>query len=99
MAYVASRFSELSRRRDNLSFSHHAELATLQAVEQDEWLERAELQGLSVSALRTVLRRERLGRGGAGDADPAGEPEPADEHIVCPNCGHEFTAARQSGGR
>src|SRR6059058_5382190 len=39
MVYVASRF-EPSRRRDNLSWSHHAELAALEPEKQDHWLER-----------------------------------------------------------
>jgi hypothetical protein len=47
-------------------------------TEQDEWLARAEPEGPWVSALRTALRRERLGRGGAG------EPTPVGEAIVCP---------------
>ena len=99
MAYVASRFAESSRRRDNLSFSHHAELAALQAAEQDEWLGRAEREKLSVSALRTVLRRERLGRGEAtGEADQAGKQTSEEEAIVvCPNCGHEIAVASASG--
>ena len=98
MAYVASRYADLSRRRDNLSFSHHAELAALQAIEQDEWLERAERERLSVSALRTVLRRERLGRGGAtGEADQADKPTSADEAlVVCPNCGHEIAVDKKN---
>jgi hypothetical protein len=58
MAYVAGRF-EPSRRRDGLSFSHHAELAGLPADEQDLWLDRAELAGLSVRSLRAELRRTR----------------------------------------
>jgi hypothetical protein len=99
MAYVASRYAELSRRRDNLSFSHHAELAALQAAERDEWLERAEREKLSVSALRTVLRRERLARGGVtGEAEQAGKPTSGDEAlVVCPNCGHEIVVASADG--
>ena len=101
MAYVTSRFAELSRRRDNLSFSHHSELAALRAAEQDEWLERAEREKLSVSALRTVLRRERLGRGEAtGEADRAGKPTSGEDAVVvvvCPNCGHEIAVASADG--
>lgn len=40
MAYVASRF-ESSRRRDNLPFSHHAEVAPLPEEEQDRLLDSA----------------------------------------------------------
>ena len=32
---------EMSRRRDNLSFSHHVEVATLDPADQDFWLDRA----------------------------------------------------------
>jgi hypothetical protein len=58
MAYVAGRF-EVSRRRCGLSFSHHAELASLPAEEQDLWLDRAESGALSVRSLRSELRRAR----------------------------------------
>jgi hypothetical protein len=54
MAYVASRF-DLSRRRDNLNWSHHAELAGLSQDEQDQWLERATHDRLSVADLRDLL--------------------------------------------
>ena len=57
MAYVASRF-ENSRRREKLSFSHHAELAALQPDEQERWLDRAEREGLSSHRIRTELRRD-----------------------------------------
>ena len=37
---------DLSRRRDKLSFGHHAELAALPEHEQDEWLDQAETKPL-----------------------------------------------------
>jgi hypothetical protein len=55
MAYVASRVDP-SRRRENLSFSHHAELAALPSEEQERWLGRIETDRLSVRALRCALR-------------------------------------------
>lgn len=58
MAYVAGRF-DVPRRRDGLSFSHHAELAGLAAEEQDLWLDRAEAGTLSVGSLRSELRQTR----------------------------------------
>jgi hypothetical protein len=58
MAYVAGRF-DTSRRRDRLSFSHHAELAGVPAQEQDLWLDRAEAGALSVRSLRSELRQTR----------------------------------------
>jgi hypothetical protein len=58
MAYVAGRF-ERPRRRESLSFSHHAELAGLAPDEQDLWLDRAEAGAWSVGSLRSELRCTR----------------------------------------
>jgi hypothetical protein len=87
MAYVASRF-EVSRRRERLSFSHHAELAALPFEEQERWLDRAEREGLSSRRLRRELRRH------AGPSVRRAPPE--DAAVVCPRCGHHF---EQRGGR
>jgi hypothetical protein len=60
-AWVARRFS-VSRRRDNLSFGHHAEVMSLTAPEQDFWLRKADELGWSVKQLRREVRaslRER----------------------------------------
>src|SRR5215831_15453640 len=54
-AWVAGRF-ELSRRRDTLSFGHHAEVAALPAPEQDFWLRKAEEFGWPVMRLRREVR-------------------------------------------
>jgi len=54
-AWVARRF-EVSRRRDSLSFAHHAEVAALPPAEQDEWLDRAEANQWSRNDLRARLR-------------------------------------------
>jgi hypothetical protein len=54
-AWVAGRF-ELSRRRDTLSFGHHAEVAALPAPEQDFWLRKAEEFGWSTRRLRHEVR-------------------------------------------
>ena len=56
MVYVASRF-EAGRRRERLSWSHHAELAALEPDDQEQWLTRAEEERLSVRDLRGELRR------------------------------------------
>ena len=56
MVYVASRF-EAERRRERLSWSHHAELAALEPDDQEQWLTRAEEERLSVRDLRGELRR------------------------------------------
>jgi hypothetical protein len=60
-AWVAGRF-DLSRRRDRLSFAHHAELAALPEHEQDQWLDQAERRGWSRNELRTHLRNEKQAR-------------------------------------
>ena len=67
-AWVARRF-ELSRRRDALSFQHHAEVAGLQEPEQDLWLSRAETLRWSRNELRRQLasRRSAPGDGSADD--------------------------------
>lgn len=53
--WVANRI-EMSRRRDNLAFGHHQEVAPLEPAEQARWLDRAEQEGLSQKALRAALR-------------------------------------------
>jgi signal transduction histidine kinase len=99
MVYVASRV-EVARRREALSFSHHAEVAALPAAEQERWLEFAEREGLSVRSLREMVRRRRghdrqapLGElrsptPHAGDSLTPSAPTRAD--AVCPACGHQF---------
>lgn len=76
-AYVA-RSVEFSRRRENLSFGHHAEVAALPAPEQDLVLERADSEGWSTRRLREFVRS------GNWQADqPAEPPLPK-----CRRCGH-----------
>ncbi|HEU4393308.1 MAG TPA: LmbU family transcriptional regulator [Solirubrobacterales bacterium] len=90
MAYVASRF-ELSRRRDKLSFSHHAEVSALTSSEQDQWLDLAETRRLSVGDLRVELRAARRGSDrGLGSGGHAGVA-PGAIAAVCPECAHTFT--------
>src|SRR5262249_15289538 len=68
-AWVAGQF-ELSRRHDNLSFTHHQELASLPAEEADELLARADPttnesgEPMPVSGFRQMVRhhQERRGR-------------------------------------
>lgn len=54
-AWVA-RSIELSRRRDALSFAHHAEVAGLPEHEQDFWLRKAEESHWSRNRLRREVR-------------------------------------------
>jgi hypothetical protein len=91
MAYVTSRF-EPARRRESLSFSHHAELAALCREEQDRWLERATLERLSVRALRAELRRgpRQIGDGRAGRDDRTAAGRPSAGTVRCPCCGETF---------
>jgi hypothetical protein len=57
-AWVARRF-DLGRRREELSFQHHAEVAALPAEEQDRWLDLSAGQGWSRNELRRNLRASR----------------------------------------
>jgi hypothetical protein len=61
-AWVARKF-ETARRRERLSFQHHAEVASLPPREQDAWLDRADEQGWSKSELRRQLREARSSAG------------------------------------
>jgi hypothetical protein len=67
-AWVARRLP-MSRRRDKLSFQHHAEIAALPEPEQDLWLLRAERLRWSRNELRRRLRAARMLRTGADDRD------------------------------
>jgi len=86
MTYVASRF-DASRRRELLSFSHHAELAALDRESQDRWLERAEAKRLSVRCLREELRRERREIEGGPADNVRSLPSPPHHTLICPKCG------------
>lgn len=59
-AWVARHF-ELGRRREALSFGHHAEVASLPPAEADVWLDRAEQHSWSRNQLRATLRESRQG--------------------------------------
>jgi predicted HicB family RNase H-like nuclease len=54
-AWVARRFPR-ARRRENLSFAHHAEVASMPQPEQDFWLRKAENLGWSRNKLRREVR-------------------------------------------
>ncbi|MFC4534485.1 LmbU family transcriptional regulator [Sphaerisporangium dianthi] len=59
-AWVARRVTA-ARRRDKLSFQHHAEVASLPEDKQDEWLSQAEKHGWSRNELRKRIREDRNG--------------------------------------
>jgi hypothetical protein len=81
MVYVAENV-ELSRRRDNLSFGHHQSVAALPAPDQDEMLDRAESEGLSVTALRSIIKAKK--------GYDNHKPEPIPGAIICPKCSYRF---------
>lgn len=68
-AWVSRAFA-LSRRRDKLSFAHHAEVAALPEPAQELWLSRAERERWSRNELRGRLRAERRALAGACDVLP-----------------------------
>jgi hypothetical protein len=95
MAYVASRF-EISRRRETLSWSHHAEVAPLEPADQERWLEVAAQERLSVRCLRTEIRRERtLGSSKEAIAKPEATADTGD--AICPTCGSVLAQPVASG--
>lgn len=100
MVYVASRF-EISRRREDLSWSHHETLASLEPDEQDRWLDQAIADRWAVSDLRMMLRVARKGdSAGASEEEKAETQEPGSSGgrrqlsrqplaVMCPHCGEE----------
>lgn len=94
MVYVASRF-EISRRRENLSWSHHEALTSLTSSEQDYWLDRAAADKLSVSDLRGELRSTRRTAPTHIDLKINGAKSTNDV-IVCPECGCEVAIPVES---
>jgi hypothetical protein len=95
LVYVASRF-DVSRRRDKLTWSHHAEVAAISPAEQDYWLSRAADDRLSVADLRLELRTAARG---AQSQDCSAPPVSTDrDGIVCPQCGHRLPASALRDG-
>ncbi len=94
MASISAAF-ESSRRRDDLTWSHHVAVAALPEAEQELWLDRAAAENLSVADLRTELRaapkRVTAASSGAGEeaAGEVGEGGPEPE-ILCPQCGYRL---------
>jgi hypothetical protein len=68
-AWVAKQFS-LSRRRDSLSFSHHAEVAALAEPEQDFWLRKADEFVWPVKRLRQEVRTSLAERTSGKESSP-----------------------------
>lgn len=70
---VAARFP-VSRRRDSLSFSHHAEVAKLAPAVADAWLDQAEEHGWSIRELRAELKASAEGSPEEGGPAPTAAP-------------------------
>ena len=105
MSYVASRF-DCPRRRENLSWSHHSELAGLAIEYQEMWLENAEQKHLSVRGLREAVRTWRANQLRASDAgqSPPNAGHPNDDPgtgpgagVVCPQCGYSMGTEDDGG--
>lgn len=99
MASIAASFG-MSRRRDDLTWSHHVAVAALPEAEQEEWLDRAASEGLSVADLRTELRAapnrdedppsvNDRDRGEAGVAREV-TVESHGVEVLCPQCGYRL---------
>lgn len=82
-AWVAERFPP-SRRRENLSWSHHAEVAGLEAAEADALLDRAESDGWSRARLRLVRREYQAIEAGRSSTVPACPR--CRQPLICPAC-------------
>jgi hypothetical protein len=96
IAYVAGRV-EASRRRDNLTWSHHAEVCSLDPIEQDRWLDLASTEKMSVSDLRIELRSARR-KSKALEGPVATRLSSAIAgRVMCPECEHEFEVPVASG--
>lgn len=92
MAWVASRFGDLSLRSDKLTWSHHVLLAPLEPEDAQGWIERAAHERWSVSDLRIELRSTR--RQPRELASPAVDGAPVDPEpaaAVCPQCGQRLS--------
>lgn len=100
MASIATAF-EPSRRRDNLTWSHHVAVAALPETEQEAWLDRAVSEGFSVADLRTELRAAPKAEEAAAvegevtgdeqqEPDEKAEVQEHDPEVLCPRCGYRL---------
>lgn len=98
MAYVASRFDYL-RRREPLSWSHHAEVAALEIDDQERWLTFAIDHRLSVRSLRQEVKaahraRQKITSSKApSDRSHRSDERDFDGTIRCPHCRQAFDAS------
>jgi hypothetical protein len=97
MVYVALRFPD-SRRRGDLSWSHHETLASMDPDGQEHWLDEASRHRWSVADLRMMLRTVRKKEG--TEKLPGEQPEFSDASgsspntaVTCPRCGEQVPVA------
>ncbi len=77
-SWVASHIPA-SRRHENLSFSHHQNVAQLDPEEQDKWLDKAEEEGWTVFEMRqNIYNKDKP------------KKEKKKKYSVCPQCGHKY---------
>ena len=88
--YVAERFENLRRRR-NLSWSHHREVAALDKVDQELWLDRAEREKLAEGP-------PRGGRRGEAASRSLRLPDPVLAELAADRAGTRRAVAARSGG-
>jgi hypothetical protein len=86
---LAQKF-ELSRRRDNLSWGHHADVASLPREEQDLWLDRASELGLSREDLRVELRAAKGSHAMPSTPGENEQSQPSSHTLVCSSCGFQM---------
>jgi hypothetical protein len=92
MASLAACF-DISRRRDKLTWSHHAVVAALDPDEQDRWLDMATAERLSVADLRIELHSAERHRG-AQERAHAERARDSVSGFVCPRCGYRASPGR-----
>jgi hypothetical protein len=106
-AWVARRFA-LSRRRDGVSFGHHAEVAALPGPEQDFWLRKADELGWSRNRLRGQVRaslREReagpalTGPGQPGTPGQESQPPGGQHRILVTLSAEQLELCRHAAAR
>jgi len=96
-AWVVKRFP-LARRRGNLSFGHHAEVASLPEAEQNFWLRKAEESGWPVKRLRLEVRTSLAQRSVSrppGNGPPEDRTPPGSQHGQTSEPQQDYPGQRQ----
>lgn len=94
IAYVAGCF-DLSRRRDKLTWSHHAEVAALDPAQQDAWLDRALALRLSPADLRLEVRTwQKSLESSQETGEDLATTEDNGDIVACPQCGFKLQITR-----